>query len=85
MNVFFKFNPGTRAEAKKKTVKFAMDHGAQDVKQLLPGLTDAESKRLMVANVSSPAAAKKLIAALGKRPEVEYAELGPKRELRDDG
>jgi hypothetical protein len=39
----------------------------------------------MVANVSSPAAAKKLIAALGKRPEVEYAELGPKRELRDDG
>jgi hypothetical protein len=83
MNVFFKFNPGTNAEAKKKTVQFAIQLGAKGVKQLLPKLTDADSKRLMVANVATSAEAKKLVAALGQRPEVEYAELGPKRTLKD--
>jgi hypothetical protein len=83
VHVIIKFNRGTDAAERRKTVEFAIDRGATGVQPLLPGDSDPDAKLMFVADVSTSAEAKKLMAALGRRPEVEYAELGPQRRPRD--
>jgi hypothetical protein len=82
MNVIFKFRRGTASAAREKALNLLKKREGRGATPLFPGDPDPDSQQMFAARIASEEAARKLVAYLKRRRDIEYAELGPQRRPR---